>query len=154
MDFIKFLIIKQSNNLNLHTMDYLVLGSNGFAQMGDSAFYEKLKIEMRVLLDYFQSSFPIPQKFKTLAYYSVKTFHHDFGDYQEIVLWYDRDYIDSLEESEIESDNELFDLFWSWFRVIESADLESEELTDQIKAAYNKSVDVSKGEHLSVSIAS
>ncbi len=135
-------------------MDYLVLGSNGFAQMGDSAFYEKLKIEMRVLLDYFQSSFPIPQKFKTLAYYSVKTFHHDFGDYQEIVLWYDRDYIDSLEESEIESDNELFDLFWSWFRVIESADLESEELTDQIKAAYNKSVDVSKGEHLSVSIAS
>ena len=135
-------------------MDYLVLGSNGFAQIGDSAFYKKLKIEMRVLLDYFQSSFPIPQKFKTLAYYSVKTFQHDFGDYQEIVLWYDRDYIDSLEESETESDNEFFDLFWTWFRVIESADLESEELTDQIKEAYFKSVDVSKGEHLSVSIAS
>ena len=135
-------------------MDYLVLGSNGFAQMGDSAFYKKLKIEMRVLLDYFHSSFPIPQKFKTLAYYSIKTFHHDFGDYQEIVLWYDRTYFDSLEESEIESDNEIFDLFWSWFRVIESADLESDEFTDQIKEAYFKSVDVSKGEHLSVSIAS
>jgi len=135
-------------------MDYLVLGSNGFAQMGDSAFYEKLKIEMRVLLDYFHSSFPIPHKFKTLAYYSVKTFHHDFGDYQEIVLWYDRDYIDSLEESEIESDNEFFDLFWTWFRVIESVDLESEEISNQIKEAYFKSVDVSKGEHLSVSIAS
>lgn len=135
-------------------MDYLVLGSNGFAQMGDSAFYKKLKIEMRVLLDYFHSSFPIPQKFKTLAYYSIKTFQHDFGDYQEIVLWYDRDYIDSLEESEIESDNEFFDLFWTWFRVIESVDLESDQLTNQIKETYFKSVDASKGEHLSVSIAS
>jgi hypothetical protein len=135
-------------------MDYLVLGSNGFAQMGDSSFYEKLKIEMRVLLNFFHSSLPIPQKFKTLAYYSVKTFHHDFGDYQEIVMWYDREYIDSLEESKIESDNEVHDVFWSWFRVIESVDLESEELTDQIKEAYFKSVDVSKGDHLSVSIAS
>jgi len=135
-------------------MDYLVLGSNGFAQMGDSAFYKKLKIEMRVLLDYFHSSFPIPQKFKSLAYYSVKTFHHDFGDYQEIVLWYDRSNLDSLEESEIESENEVHEVFWSWFRVIESADLESDELRDQIKEAYFKSVDVSKGEHLSVSIAS
>ena len=135
-------------------MDYLVLGSNGFAQMGDSAFYKKLKIEMQVLLDYFHTSFPIPQKFKTTAYYSVKTFHHDFGDYQEIVLWYNRDYIDSLEESEDESDQEKFDLFWSWFNVIESVNLETDELTDQIKSAYFKSIDVSKGEHLSVSIAS
>ncbi len=135
-------------------MDYLVLGSNGFAQMGESAFYKKLKIEMRVLLDYFHSSFPIPQKFKTLAYYSIKTFHHDFGDYQEIVLWYDRSNLDSLGESEIESENEVHEVFWSWFRVIESADLESDELTDQIKEAYFKSVDVSNGEHLSVSIAS
>jgi len=135
-------------------MDYLVLGSNGFAQMGDSAFYKKLKIEIRILLDYFHNNFPIPQKFKTLAYYSVKTFHHDFGDYQEIVLWYDRSYFDSLEDSETESDIEIFDVFWSWVRVIESADLESDQLTDQIKEAYFKSVDVSKGEHLSVSIVS
>lgn len=135
-------------------MDYLIIGSNGFAQTGDSAFYKKLKIEMRVLLNYFHHNFPIPQKFKTIVYYSVKTFHHDFGDYLEVVLWYDRDYIDSLEESEIESDNEAFDLFWSWFRVIESLDLESEELTDQIKAQYLKSIDVSTGEHLSISIAS
>jgi hypothetical protein len=135
-------------------MDYLVLGSNGFAQMGDSAFCEKLKIEMRVLLNYFRNNFPIPQKFKTISYYSIKTFHHDFGDYQEIVLWYNRSYLDSLEGSEIESDNEIFEVFWSWFRVIESADLESDQLTDQIKDAYFKSVDVSKGQHLSVLIAS
>ena len=84
----------------------------------------------------------------------MKIFCHDFGDYQEIVLWYDRSYFDSLEDSEIESDIEIFDVFWSWFRVIETADLESDELTDKIKNAYFKSVDVSKGEHLSVSIAS
>ncbi len=154
MDFYKLLIFKQSNNLNLSIMDYLVLGSNGFAQMGESAFYKKLKIEMRVLLDYFYSSFPIPQKFKTLAYYSIKTFHHDFGDYQEIVLWYDRTYFESLEESEIESETQILEVFRTWVHVIDSADLESEELTDQIKEAYFKSVDVSKGEHLSVSIAS
>jgi hypothetical protein len=135
-------------------MDYLVLGSNGFAQIGDSAFYKKLKVEMWVLLAHFHSSFPIPQKFKTLAYYSVKTFQHDFGDYQEIVLWYNRSFLDSMEASETESDNEFFDLFWTWFRVIESADLESEELTDQIRDAYLKSIDVSKGEHLSILIAS
>ncbi|MBA4411570.1 MAG: hypothetical protein C0397_19395 [Odoribacter sp.] len=154
MDFIKHLVIKRLIKLNQFIMDYLVLGSNGFAQMGDSAFYEKLTVEMRVLLNYFHNNFPIPQKFKTLSYYSVKTFHHDFGDYQEIVLWYDREYVDSLEDSEIESDNEVFEVFWSWFRVIESADLESDQLTNQIKDAYLKTVDVSKGEHLSVSIAS
>jgi len=130
-------------------MDYLCIGSNGFAQIGSSNFEGKLKAEMKVLLDYFHHNFSIPQQFKTLAYHSIKTFHHDFGDYQEIVLWYDRDYIDALEESEDEADQEKFNLFWSWFRVIESVDLETEELTDQIKAAYYKSVDVSKGEHLS-----
>ncbi|HCY41018.1 MAG TPA: hypothetical protein DHV48_06630, partial [Prolixibacteraceae bacterium] len=108
----------------------------------------------RVLMDFFHANFPILQKFKSLVYCSVKTFHHDFGDYQEIVLWYDREYFDSLEESEVEADLEMYDLFWYWFNVIESVDLETEELTDQIKAAYFKSVDVSKGEHLSVSIAS
>ena len=51
-------------------------------------------------------------------------------------------------------DNEFFDLFWAWFRVIESVDLESDQLTNQIKETYFKSVDASKGEHLSVSIAS
>lgn len=135
-------------------MDYLVIGSNGFAQMGDSAFYRKLKIEMRVLLDFLQHNYPIPRKFKTWTYYSVKTFNHEFGDYQEIVLWYDRDCIEALEASEIESDHEVFDLFWSWVRVIETVDLEDVQLTNQIKDVYIKSVDISKGEHLSISIAS
>ncbi len=137
-----------------NNMDYLVIGSNGFAQVGEPAFYRKLNVEMRVLLKYFQRKFPIPRMFQTVAYYSVKTFHHDFGDYQEIVLWYDRSWLEMLEESEAESERETFDLFWSWFNVLESVDLESEELTDQIKAEYLQSLDVSKGDHFSISVAS
>jgi uncharacterized protein YqeY len=33
-------------------MDYLTIGSNGFAQVGRPDFYEKNKIEMRVLMQY------------------------------------------------------------------------------------------------------
>lgn len=135
-------------------MDYLILGSNGFAQMGDSVFDDKLQAEMKVLLHFMRERFPVPCMFRSLAYYSVKTFHHDFGDYKEVVLWYDRDYIDELEESEDESEQDKADLFWSWFRVLEAVDLESEELTNQIKAAYFESLDVSKAKHLSVLKAS
>lgn len=135
-------------------MDYLIVGSNGFAQVGDPSYYAKNKAEMKVLLSYFHHNFPIPAGFKTMAYYSVKTFPHDFGDYHEVVLWYDRDYLNELEESEDEADQQTADLFWSWFRVIEGVDLEAEELTNQIKEAYFKSLNVSKAEHLSVMRAS
>ena len=57
-----------------------------------------------------------------------------------------------MEESNIESEMQIHEVFW--FRVIESADLESEELTDQILKEYIRSVDTSKRERFSVSIAS
>lgn len=72
---------------------------------------------MRVLLDYFHLNLPIPQKFKALVYYSVKIFHHDFDVYQGIILWYDRTYIDSLEDSGIESDNDVFACFEVGFKL-------------------------------------
>lgn len=53
-------------------MDYLVIGSNGLVQIGDSGFSKKLKIEMRVLMDYFHHIFLISQKLKALSYYLVK----------------------------------------------------------------------------------
>jgi hypothetical protein len=134
-------------------MDYLTLGSNGFAQLGQSGFHQKIAVEMRVLLSFFREKYPIPRMFRRVAYYTVKSFDHDFGSYQEIVLWYDRDHIDSLEESENPPDSDFYELFWSWLRVIESADLESQQLTEQIQAAYLQSIDISKGEHLSVSVA-
>ncbi|HCY41791.1 MAG TPA: hypothetical protein DHV48_10610 [Prolixibacteraceae bacterium] len=135
-------------------MDYLTIGSNGFAQLGDPNYNDKMKAELKVLLNHFRQNYPVLQCFKSIAYYSTKTFAHDFGIYQEVVLWYNREYIEELYESESEADQELSDLFWTWFRIIEAVDLESEDLTDQIKADYLKSIDVSKAEHLSVLKAS
>lgn len=135
-------------------MNYLVLGSNGFAQLGSHAYFEKQRVEMRIILDFFHKNFPIPEGFKSSAYFSIKTFPHDFGSYQEVVLWYDDRYLTELEESEIEADNQLFDQFWDWYNSAERADLESDEMTDKIRDAYLETIDVEKGEHLSYSKAS
>jgi hypothetical protein len=132
-------------------MDYLNIGSNGFAQLGDSAYSEKVDAEMNVLLKYFKTNFPIPVMFKSMAYYAIKSFDHDFGTYQEIVLWYDRSEIDSYEYSDDEAEQNKHELFWSWYHVLESVDLESEELTAKIKQKYFSSVDFAKGKHLSYS---
>ena len=129
-------------------MDYLVLGSNGFAQVGDPDYRAKNKIELRILLDFFKENFPIPEPFINMAYYSIKAFPHDFGTYHEIVLIYDDGKLSGWESSVIELESVWFDQFWDWFNSAESADLESVELTDKIKAAYFKSIDLTKGEHL------
>lgn len=60
-------------------MDYLVLGSNGFAQVGDPEYSAKNKIELRILLDFFKENYPIPEPFINMAYFSQKAFPHDFG---------------------------------------------------------------------------
>ena len=134
-------------------MDYLVLGSNGFAQVGDADYRAKNKIEMRILLDFFKEKFPIPEPFINMAYYSIKAFPHDFGTYHEIVLIYDDDKLSEWESSEQESESEWFDQFWDWFNSAESADLESDELTNEIKEAYFNTLDLTKGEHLKLNRA-
>ena len=40
------------SHVKFTTMDYLVLGSNGFAQVGDPDYFVKSKIEFRILLDF------------------------------------------------------------------------------------------------------
>jgi len=129
-------------------MDYLVLGSNGFAQVGDPDYFAKNKIELRILLNFFKQNYPIPEPFINMAYYSIKAFPHDFGTYHEIVLIYDDCLLSGWEASELELESELFDQFWEWFNSAEAADLESDELTDKIKEAYFKTIDFTKGEHL------
>ena len=44
-------------------MDYLAIGSNGFAQVGCTDFYEKNKVEMKALMEYLEDSFLIPEEF-------------------------------------------------------------------------------------------
>jgi hypothetical protein len=133
-------------------MDYLVLGSNGFAQVDSPDYFSKNKIELHILLDFFKENYPIPEPFVNMAYYSQKSFPHDFGTYHEIVLIYDDCKLSEYESLDME--NELFDQFWNWFNTAEAADMESDELTDKIKEAYLKTIDVINGEHLTLSRAS
>lgn len=113
-------------------MDYLVIGSNGFAQVGDPEYFKKNKIEMKVLMDYIENNYPIPEEFWHICDYRVKWFSHDFGRYSEIVLIYD-DYI----LNQYEEDNpEKFKRFWDWFNMIESVNLESDYLNNKISKTY------------------
>lgn len=132
-------------------MDYLNVGANGFAQVGDPDYYSKNKIEMNYLLELVKSKFPVPEELKRLdCYFTVKSFPHDFGTYHEIVLFYDDTLIDEWEYSEDESLSDLQDKFWDWFHTVEEFDLESEEITEQIKKLYFESLNKEKGEHLKV----
>jgi len=114
-------------------MDYLTIGSNGFAQVGRPDFLEKNKIEMRVLLQHLVENYPVPDEFTFLCQYKVKWFSHDFGMYSEIVLIYD----DSLLYQWEEDDPDKFDRFWEWFNDVESVDLESDYLNNEIRARYH-----------------
>jgi hypothetical protein len=135
-------------------MDYLNVGANGFAQVGDPEYFRKNKIEMSYLLELILSKFPVPAELTGIyCYFMVKAFPHDFGTYHEIVLVYDDSKIEEWETSEDEVLNELHDSFWNWFNIVESFDLESEEITEQIKNLYLKSLDKEKGEHLKVARA-
>jgi len=113
-------------------MDYLVIGSNGFAQVGRPDFLEKNKIEMRVLMEYIQKNYPVPDEFAFICHYKVKWFSHDFGMYSEIVLIYN----DSLLYQWEEDDPDKFNRFWDWFNDVESVDLESDYLNNEIRVRY------------------
>ena len=117
-------------------MDYLVVGSNGFAQLGDPDYFAKAKIETRILMEYLRENFPVPEEFANVAHYSIMPFHHDFGTYYEIVIKYDDSFLSRLEESEIESEVESFLNFWTWAGTAEVADLETEELLQKMRSKY------------------
>ena len=117
-------------------MDYLVIGSNGFAQVGTPEYLQKNQIEMRVLLEHLINNFPIPDELSNMCFYKVKWFQHDFGSYSEIVLIYNDSILGDWEDEE----PEIFDRFWDWFNSVESVDLESDELTQRIKNRYLESI--------------
>lgn len=125
-------------------MDYLVIGSNGFAQVGSPDFFEKNKVEMRVLLEYLKKNCPIPEDFWHMCEYRIKWFTHDFGRYSEIVLVYDDYILNQWDENEPEK----FNRFWNWFNMVEGIDLESESLTSAVNASYTNSFKTKNEEYL------
>ena len=114
-------------------MDYLVIGSNGFAQVGDPEYFEKNKTEMQVLSKYLITNYPIPDEFWHMCDYRIKWFTHDFGRYSELVLIYNDYNLNQWGEN----DPEKFNRFWDWFNEIEGVDLETDVLTKAIKSLYH-----------------
>lgn len=152
-------------------MDYLNVGANGFAQVGNEHYFAKNKVEMSYLLELIKEKFPIPVELNFLCFFGIKSFPHDFGTYHEIVLHFDDDAIgDGYDEEDAfpnsseaqlqnclendiplpQSPATLHDIFWDWFQHVEAFDLESEEITEEIKSRYLSTLDKSKAEHLSI----
>jgi len=153
-------------------MDWLCVGANGFAQLGSENYFAKNKVEMKYLLELIRDKFPIPEELKLLCRFAVKSFQHDFGTYQEIVVHFDDDAIgdgyDENGEGSFMTEDEyqaflatgavlpeskeapLHDLFWKWFNEVEAFDIESEEITQAIEAKYLATLDMGKAEHLSI----
>ncbi|MDD2307193.1 MAG: hypothetical protein PHP53_20990 [Prolixibacteraceae bacterium] len=90
----------------------LIVVSNSVAQLDNLYYFTKEKIELRILLELLQANYQVPDEFASKASYYIKAFNHDFGTYHEVVAIFDNLYLSTLEESELESDNELFDKFW------------------------------------------
>ena len=116
-------------------MEYIVIGSNGFAQVGDPDYLKKADYEMCFLLTHLREKFPIPEPFKDLCSFSVKTFEHDFGYYSEIVLYFS----DEIMKWSVSEDDDLQDLsydFWDWVGEVESYDLDAPEISESIRQIY------------------
>jgi len=60
-------------------MDYLCIGSNGFAQVGSPEFCQKNEIEMKYLREYLLTNHPIPEEFKTICWYKENGFIMTLG---------------------------------------------------------------------------
>jgi len=132
-------------------MDYLNVGSNGFAQVGDQDYFAKSKVEMKYLLELLRDKFPIPEELGSLCFFGIKYFPHDFGTYMEIVLHYDDIAIsDEYDDDDEENEYDLHGIFWCWFNKVESFKLETDEITEVIRAKYLGTLDTSKSEHLTV----
>jgi hypothetical protein len=153
-------------------MDYLNIGSNGFAQLGDIDYHAKNRVEMNYLMELIMNKFPVPEKIQGLCRFAVKAFNHDFGTYHEIVIHYNDELIDDdCDEEEngfpFTSEEELnksvtdgtpvvfaketlHDIFWNWFYEVEAFNLETEEINEAIKALYLGTLNTAQAEHLKI----
>ena len=113
--------------------DYIVLGSIGYAQVGQDDYFKKEKVESAVLVDLItnNSIFKIPDEFLSDCFLRLKKFQHDFGSYKELCLIYNQDFFDDLED-----DEELNEKFWNWVNEMECFDFESEEMIEKCRTKY------------------
>lgn len=96
--------------------DYIAIGTMGFAQVGTPHYQSRIKVEKLVISTYYETtdSLKIPTQFQYYAHFKWVQCPHDFGTYWDYQLFYDRDAIETLEISDGDEDQELFEQFWRW----------------------------------------
>lgn len=129
--------------------DYINIGSSGFAQVGLPDYYDRMCIEMEVLLDAIQTAHPVPDEFLYMAYIRRKSFPHDFGTYHELVLVFNSTMLESWEDGN-NDDMDKFDRFWQWANACEGFDMEQPELMLLMQQKYYEATAVARGEHLTI----
>ena len=135
-------MVAEYSHLKFTIMDYLVLGNNGFAKIGNKDYFQKKEIEMDVLLEFLMNNFPIPEEFSDTSNYKIKQFEFEGSIYCEIIFAYD----DRIIEKWNDNKPDKFDRFWwDFYVIVESIDLKTEELTERIKNRYLESINVRTG---------
>jgi hypothetical protein len=118
--------------MGIFTMDFICLGSNGFAQLGQDDYEEKARLELNALINYMYTVHPVPEGFRSIAIYKIKRFPHDFGSYMELVIVYDDEVLESIRWKDLKE----FQRFWAWASEAEDWDLESLEAHAVVSEAW------------------
>ena len=107
--------------------DYIVIGSIGYAQLGQDDYYQKEQVERKVLIDLVKENelFHVPEKLHGKCYLKHKAFQHECGTYKELCVIYHDD-VDEEEE------------FWDWVNSMEEFDFESEEIMEKCAAVHRE----------------
>jgi hypothetical protein len=119
-------------------IDWIYIGSNGFAQVGDPLYHEKNLAEKAIIFQLLRENkeLQVPEEFYGIAGFQWKAQSHDFGTYHDLAIKYNDTYICQLEDSEVEEDNAKHDRFWKWINTIESFDFETPEITEMCENKY------------------
>lgn len=84
------------------TKEYLTIGSSPCdepcAQVGSNNYSRSMRMETRALINQMERIHPSPTDDHASfnAYYTVKSFPHDFGSYHEVCVVYDPDHEPSI----------------------------------------------------------
>lgn len=102
-------------------MNYEVIGSIGYHQVGQTDETLKRLVENSLILNIIlEPPFTIPDFLKPFVKLHIKTFMHDAGSYDELVLTYDEQIICSWEDSHDEIENYQAAQFYFWIDEMQS----------------------------------
>jgi hypothetical protein len=122
----------------MNNIDWIYIGSNGFAQLGDPLYHEKNLAEKAIIFQILEEKqeLHIPDQFIGIASYIWKAQDHEFGTYHDLAIKYNDSYISELEDSNDPEKVELYNFFWNWVNAVESFDFETPEITEQCESKY------------------